>query len=111
MAGTLHVKKNDTVQILAGKDKGKKGKVLQVFPKLNKVVVEGINMTVKNVRPKQQGEKGQVVRYNAPIHASNVKQATAEPTKSADKKPATKSTTKKTDKKPATKKTESATKK
>lgn len=68
----MHVKKGDNVKILTGKDRGKKGKVLQVFPQLNKVVVEGINMTVKNVRPKQQGQKGQVVRYNAPIHASNV---------------------------------------
>ncbi len=80
MANTLHIKKNDTVLIIAGKDRGKKGKVLQVFPKLNRVVVEGINMTVKNVRPKQQGEKGQVVRYNAPLHASNVKRVKDEPT-------------------------------
>ncbi len=71
----MKIKKNDTVQIIAGKDKGKKGKVLQVLPKKNRVIVEGINMTAKNVRPKKMGEKGQVVRYNAPIHISNVKRA------------------------------------
>jgi large subunit ribosomal protein L24 len=68
----MKIKKNDTVQINTGKDKGKKGKVLQVFPELNKVVVEGMNMMAKNVRPKKMGEKGQVVRYNAPLNASNV---------------------------------------
>jgi large subunit ribosomal protein L24 len=68
----MKIKKNDTVQIITGKDKGKKGKVLQVFPDLNKVVVEGMNMMAKNVRPKKMGEKGQVVRYNAPVNASNV---------------------------------------
>lgn len=74
----MHVKKGDMVRILTGKDRGKKAKVLQVFPLLNKVVVEGVNMTVKNVRPKQQGQKGQVVRYNAPIHISNVQRTTTE---------------------------------
>lgn len=68
----MNLKKNDTVQIISGKDKGKKGKVLQIFPGLNKVVVEGMNMMAKNVRPKKMGEKGQVVRYNAPLSASNV---------------------------------------
>jgi large subunit ribosomal protein L24 len=67
----MKIKKNDTVQIIHGKDRGKKGKVLQVFPKVNKIVVEGINMMAKNVRPKKMGEKGQVVRYNAPIDGSN----------------------------------------
>ncbi|MFA5052423.1 MAG: 50S ribosomal protein L24 [Patescibacteria group bacterium] len=68
----MYFKKNDTVQIITGKDRGKKGKVLQTFPKMNTVVVEGMNMKAKNVRPKRQGEKGQVVRYNAPVDASNV---------------------------------------
>ncbi|MFA6098781.1 MAG: 50S ribosomal protein L24 [Patescibacteria group bacterium] len=68
----MNIKKNDIVQVTSGKDKGKKGKVLQVFPDLNKLVVEGANMTAKNVRPKKMGEKGQVVRYNAPMNASNV---------------------------------------
>ena len=68
----MYLKKNDAVQIITGKDRGKKGKVLQTFPSINKVVVEGMNMMAKNVRPKKQGQKGQVVRYNAPVDASNV---------------------------------------
>lgn len=107
MAGTLHIKKNDMAQILTGKDRGKQGKVLQVFPKVNKVVVEGMNMTVKNVRPKKQGEKGQVVRYNAPIHASNVKKISHDsaksPAKNAEVKASVKTAPKKSVKK-ATKK-------
>lgn len=66
----MKIKKNDTVQIASGKDRGKKGKVLQVYPSVGKIVVEGINMMAKNVRPKKMGEKGQVVRYNAPFAAS-----------------------------------------
>ncbi len=69
----MKIKKNDQVKIIAGKDRGKKSKVLQTFSQKNKVVVEGINMMAKNVRPKRSGEKGQVVRYNAPIDVSNVK--------------------------------------
>ncbi|MFH1236253.1 MAG: 50S ribosomal protein L24 [Parcubacteria group bacterium] len=65
-------KKGDTVMLVSGKDKGKKGKVLDVMPKDGKVVIEGLNLLVKNVRPKRQGEKGQVVKYNAPLNASNV---------------------------------------
>ena len=68
----MKIKKNDTVKIISGKDKGKKGKVLQVFTSDNLVVVEGVNMMAKNVRPKRQGEKGQVVRYNAPLSLSKV---------------------------------------
>jgi len=68
----MNFKKGDTVKIITGKDRGKKGKILQVFPRENMVVVEGLNLMVKNVRPKKMGEKGQVVRYNAPIDASNV---------------------------------------
>lgn len=68
----MKVKKNDTVVITAGKDKGKKGKVIQLFPENNKVVVEGLNVRKKNVRPKKQGEKGQVISFSAPIDASNV---------------------------------------
>lgn len=67
----MSIRKNDTVQIVSGKDRGKKGKVLQVLPKSDKIVVEGANMAAKTVRAKKAGEKGQVVRYNAPINASN----------------------------------------
>jgi large subunit ribosomal protein L24 len=68
----MKIRKNDIVKIITGKDRGKKGKVLQVFSKEDKIVVEGMNMMAKNVRPKKMGEKGQVVRYNAPIDAAKV---------------------------------------
>lgn len=68
----MFIRKNDIVKVITGKDRGKKGKVLQVFPGIGKIVVEGMNMTAKNVRPKKQGEKGQIVRYNAPMGISNV---------------------------------------
>lgn len=67
----MYFHKNDIVKVITGKDSGKKGKVLQVLPLANKIIVEGINMQAKGVRPKRMGEKGQVVRYNAPIDASN----------------------------------------
>lgn len=68
----LHVKKGDTVQIIAGSDKGKIGEVLQTFPKASKVVVKGVNIRTKHVKPQQEGESGQIVTSEAPIHSSNV---------------------------------------
>ena len=58
--------------IVAGKDKGKTGKVTQVFPGLAKVVVEGLNTRYKNMRPRKQGEKGQKIEFSAPLDLSNV---------------------------------------
>lgn len=69
---SLYIKKGDAVIIVAGKDRGKRGKILQVLPRNSQVVVEGLNLRAKNVRPRKQGEKGQVVRYNAPLDLSNV---------------------------------------
>ncbi|MCC7357646.1 50S ribosomal protein L24 [Candidatus Uhrbacteria bacterium] len=69
----LHIKSGDMVKVLTGKNKGKTGKVLQVFPKLNRVVVEGVNQSKRHLKTKQQGQKGQVVEFSMPIHASNVK--------------------------------------
>lgn len=57
---------------MAGKDRGKTGKILQVFSSLEKVVVEGVNVTKRHLRPTKSGEKGQVVEYSAPISAANV---------------------------------------
>ena len=68
----MRIKKGDTVKIVAGKDKGKKGKVLQVFTEEEKLVVEGHNLLVKHTRPKKEGEKGQRVQFSAPLAASNV---------------------------------------
>ncbi len=66
------IKTGDQVLILTGKDKGKKGKVLQVLPSEWKVVVDGINSATKNVRARKTGDQGQRVQYNAPVHLSNV---------------------------------------
>lgn len=68
----MHIKKGDTVVVIAGKDKGKKGKVLQVFPKKERVLVEGANMATKHQKPSQQMQQGGIVHQEAPIHVSNV---------------------------------------
>ncbi len=66
------IRKNDTVQVVAGKDSGKRGKVLQLLPSRSKAVVEGLNLRSKIVRPRRQGQKGQVVKYPAPLPLSNI---------------------------------------
>jgi large subunit ribosomal protein L24 len=68
----MKIKSNDKVIVIAGKDKGKKGKVTKVIPKINKIVVEGINIVKKHIKPKRKGEKGQKVSVNMPINVSNV---------------------------------------
>ena len=67
----MELKKGDTVQIMVGKDRGKKGKILRVSPKNEQIIIEGLNLKIKNVRAKRAGEKGQRVQYNAPFNASN----------------------------------------
>ena len=69
----MTIKKNDTVIIIAGKDKGKSGKVITSMPKTHQLIVEGINMMKKNQKPRQQGQKGQVVLKTMPIDISNVR--------------------------------------
>lgn len=69
----MKIKKGDTVLIISGKDRGRQGKVLEAFPKEKKIVVEGINIKKKHVRPKRAGEKGQVIQLPAPLDISNVK--------------------------------------
>ncbi len=71
----MKLKKGDSVIIITGKDKGKKGKIARVFVKLNKVIVEGANMSKKHQRHRKSGEKGSMVDVAMPIHASNVKLA------------------------------------
>ncbi|MEF9983969.1 MAG: 50S ribosomal protein L24 [Oscillospiraceae bacterium] len=68
----LHVKTGDTVSILSGKDKGKQGKVLEVSPKEEKVIVDGCNMVTKHVKPKKQGETGGIVKAESAMYASKV---------------------------------------
>lgn len=69
----MKIKKGDTVLITAGKDRGKTGKVFRALPKEQGVLVEGINLRKKHVRPKKQGEKGQIVQVPAVLDISNVK--------------------------------------
>lgn len=71
----MHVKKGDKVIVLTGKDKGKSAVVLRAFPKMEKVLVEGVNMTKKHQRARKQNEKGKVVEIAYPIHVSNVRKA------------------------------------
>ena len=68
----MKLKKDDNVKILTGKDKGKTGKVIAVFPHENRLTVEGANMFSKRARPRKQGQKGEIVRISRPLQASNV---------------------------------------
>lgn len=68
----MHIKKGDKVKVLAGKEKGKTSTVSQVFPATGKVVLEGLNMMKRHMRPKKAGEKGGIVERAMPIDASNV---------------------------------------
>ncbi len=68
----LSIKKNDEVIVIAGKDKGKTGKVLKVFPKINRAIIEHINLVKKARRRTQQDQQGGFVEIEAPIHMSNI---------------------------------------
>ncbi|HHW54474.1 MAG: 50S ribosomal protein L24 [bacterium] len=72
MQPRLKIKKGDTVLVLAGKDKGEKGKVLQVIPSKRRVIVEGVNLVKKHTRATPQMPQGGIVTMEAPIHVSNV---------------------------------------
>lgn len=69
----MQVKKGDNVIIIAGKDKGKKGKIVRVFPKKGKLIVEGANMVKRHQRPRKSNEKGSMKDVEMPLDASNVK--------------------------------------
>ena len=68
----MHIKTGDKVVIISGKDKGKEGVVLSAQPNNNKLVVEGVNVVKKHVRPSQMNPDGGIVEFEAPIHVSNV---------------------------------------
>lgn len=113
----MKVKVGDMVRILAGKDKGKEGKIIKTLKKDNKVIVEGINIIKKHMKPNRMNEVGSIVEVEAPIHASNVKlvenkkketnKKTTKEASVAKEKKATTSTKKTTTaKKTTTKKTE-----
>ncbi len=69
----MRVKKGDNVLIIAGKDKGRTGKIMRALPKESGVLIGGVNLKKKHVRPKRQGEKGQIVEIPARIDVSNIK--------------------------------------
>lgn len=71
----MHVKKGDNVIVLTGKDKGKSGKILRALPRLNQVVIEGVNIKKIHEKKKTTDGKGQVVERAYPINASNVRHA------------------------------------
>ena len=68
----MNLKVGDKVVVIAGKDKGKEGKIIKTLRKDNKVVVEGINIITKHVKPNAQNENGGIIKVEAPIHVSNV---------------------------------------
>ncbi len=68
----LHVKKEDAVIVITGKDKGKKGRVIAAYPRQNRVLVEGVNMVSKHQKPTQQNPQGGILSQEAAIHVSNV---------------------------------------
>lgn len=68
----MKLKKGDNIIIIAGKEKGKKGKIIKAIPAENKVIVEGMNMVSKARRARKSNEKGQMIKVAMPIHASNV---------------------------------------
>ena len=68
----IRIKKNDTVRVISGRDKGKQGKVTQVFPRERMVVVEGVNLRVKHLKTQKRGQGGSRVQYNAPLGAAKL---------------------------------------
>ena len=68
----LHVKKGDTVVVLSGDDKGQKGEVLETSPKEGKVIVKGVNIVTRHVKPRKQGEQGGIVKVEGAMYACKV---------------------------------------
>lgn len=68
----MNIKKGDTVLVITGPQKGRRGRVLRVLPKENRIVVEGINMMKRHTRPSSRNQQGGIVEREAPIHVSNV---------------------------------------
>jgi large subunit ribosomal protein L24 len=68
----MKIRKNDNVIVISGNDKGKTGKILKVFPKKSRVIVEGINLRKRHTKPSQKSPQGGIIEKEAPINASNV---------------------------------------
>jgi large subunit ribosomal protein L24 len=74
----FHVKKGDEVEVLAGKEKGKRGKIIAVFPKKSRAIVEGLHLIKRHTRKSQQHPQGAIVEREGTVHLSNLRKATAE---------------------------------
>jgi len=68
----MKIKKGDTVEVLSGNDKGKTGEVLEIIPKTSRVIVKGVNIRKKHVKPRKQGEEGGIIPVECSIHSSKV---------------------------------------
>lgn len=80
----LHIKRDDIVRVLSGKDRGSEGRVLRVFPQKERAIVEGVNLVSKHMRPTQENPNGGIIEQEAPIHISNlmlIDPSTKEPTR------------------------------
>lgn len=72
MGNKLHVRRDDEVIVISGDDKGKRGKILEVAPKEGKIIVQGVNIVSRHVKPRRQGEAGGIVKVEAPMYACKV---------------------------------------
>jgi large subunit ribosomal protein L24 len=79
--GKTYLKKNDQVEVIAGKDKGRVGKILKVIPESSEAVVERINMVKRHTKPREMNQQGQIVEKEMPIHISNLQLICPECTK------------------------------
>nr|YP_010986140.1 ribosomal protein L24 [Polyopes affinis]WOL37058.1 ribosomal protein L24 [Polyopes affinis] len=68
----IHLKTGDIVKIISGKNKGKKGEIKKIISKTRKILVKDINLMTRHLKPKKEGETGQIIKIEAPIHSSNV---------------------------------------
>ncbi len=71
--GKTKLKKKDNVLIICGEDKGKSGKIIEIFPNKNRLIIEGINLVKKHMKPTQKTPQGGIIRQEGPIHISNVR--------------------------------------
>src|SRR5476649_2763197 len=94
----FHVKKGDEVQVTTGNHKGSTGKILQVFPTKQRVLIEGVRMIKKHTRKSQDNPQGAIIEREGPIHISNVKLVEQKETKTEAKSKATKTKSKKKEK-------------
>ena len=68
----MKIRKGDTVQVLSGNDKGKTGEVLEIIPKTQKVIVKGVNIRKKHIKPRKQGEEGWIIPLECAIHSAKL---------------------------------------